>query len=55
MSNDGRKHMRVAIGADLVPAFDDAKQKAEAVMRSQISDAQYAVILIKYALSQEAK
>lgn len=47
--------MRVAIGADLVPAFDDSKKKAEAITRSQISDAQYAVILIKYALSQEAK
>ena len=53
MSNDGRKHMRIALSAETSAIFDDAKKKAETLLKVQMSDAQYAVRLIGWALKDD--
>jgi hypothetical protein len=53
MSNDGRKHMRIALSAETAATFDDAKKKAETALKVTMSDSQYAVKLIGWALSDD--
>ena len=48
MSN--RKYLRIAIPADLVPLFDDAKQKAESETGITLSDAQFATRIIAWVV-----
>jgi hypothetical protein len=53
MSNDGRKHMRIALSAETTAKFEDAKKRAETLLKVKMSDAQYAVTLIAWALNDD--
>lgn len=53
MTSDGRKHMRVALPADQVERFGAAKKKAEDGLKVQMSDSQFAVVLISWALRDD--
>lgn len=48
---DKRLHLRVAIPADVSDDFRDAKGKAESVAGVVMSDGQFAVSLIKWAIA----
>ena len=50
---DNRKTIKVTIPADMVPAFHDAKARAEQVAMIKLSDTQYASRLIQWALAQQ--
>ena len=50
---NNRKHVRIAIPADLVDAFRDAKKDVESSLRVDMTDAQFAAHLIRWALKQE--
>jgi len=45
-----RKYLRIAIPADLVAHFDDAKQKAESQNGLTLSDAQFATRIITWVV-----
>lgn len=53
MSSDGRRHLRLALPAEILEDFDRQKEKAEDQAMMQLSDSKYAVQLIRWALSKK--
>lgn len=48
-----RKHIRLALPADKLEAFEAAKRKAEDTAKIKLTDGQFASKLIQWALEQE--
>lgn len=55
MGNDGRKHLRVAIPAADYADFVAAKVAAESSAMVLLTDPQFAVKLIQWALKEKSK
>ena len=53
MANDGRKHMRLAIPAADYEKFKASKARVEDAGKVVMTDPQYAVQLIKWALRDD--
>lgn len=51
--SDKRKTIKVTLPADALPAFTEAKARAEQVAMIKLSDTQYASRLIQWALEQQ--
>lgn len=51
--SDKRKTIKITLPADAVPAFSEAKARAEQVAMIKLSDTQYASRLIQWAIEQQ--